>query len=219
VSQCTQRILLMSALVVAIAVVPSTCKANSIIFSTFGPGHSYLSNSGWGESGSSTAAPDIVAMAFTPSATTTLGSIDVAIGWGGNGSRSLTLALMTNNGGVPGTILENWNVTSTYSFGSCGTCFETVFDKKHLILQAGVEYWLVPFPNSSFDGAWNDNSVGAFGSIVESLDGGNTWSPTTAAPNLGAFDVKTTVPEPGTLLLLGSGLLGIVGKKSKKLFG
>src|SRR5690349_5169850 len=105
------------------AALPLTLKADSIIFNTFGPGHSSNCCSGWGESGSGTQAPDIVAMAFTPSVTSALGTIEVAIGWGGNASKQYTLALMSDNGGLPGSVLESWSVTSSFIFGQCSACF------------------------------------------------------------------------------------------------
>jgi hypothetical protein len=174
-SRFLHRLLWWTGLAFAIAALPLTSKANSIIFSTFGPSHSSNCCSGFGESGSGTQAPDIVAMAFTPSVTSALGTIDVAIGGGGT-SNQYTLALMTNNGGVPGSILERWSVTSSFGFGSCSSCFNSVFASQHIVLQAGVQYWLVPFPSSGFDGSWQDNIVGSSGSLATSLDGGKTWS-------------------------------------------
>jgi hypothetical protein len=204
------------ALAFSTAALPLTLKADSI-FNTFGPGHSYNCCSGWGESGSGIPSPDIVAMAFTPRVTSALGTIDVAIGWGGNVSKQYTLALMTDNGGLPGSILESWSVTSSFIAGECSTCFNSVFDKQHIVLQAGVQYWLVPFPSTGFNGGWLDNSAGSLGAVAESLNGGKTWSFTTAEPTLGAFDVKSTVPEPSTLILFGSGFLGIMGAARRKL--
>jgi hypothetical protein len=208
-----------TALAFGIAALPLPLKADSVpLFNTFGPGHSYSCCSGWSESGSGTQVHAIAAMAFTTSVTSALGTIDVAIGWGGT-SNQYTLALMTDKGGVPGSILESWSVTSSFIGGLCSNCFDTVFAKQHIILQAGVQYWLVPFPSSNFDGGWQDNIVGSLGMLAESLDGGNTWSPllpTNVTPTLGAFDVKSTVPEPSTLILLGTAL-GIVGAARWKL--
>jgi hypothetical protein len=214
-SQLTCRLLLWTGLAFGIAALPLSLKADSILFNTFGPGHSSNCCQGWAEYGSSAPVPDIVAMAFTPGVTSTLGRIDVAIGWG-NTSNQYTLALMTNNGGVPGTILESWSVTSSFN-DTCSNCFNTVFATQHIVLQAGVQYFLVPFPSSSFNGSWHQNIQGTLGTIVVSRDGGNTWSPAIAVPTLGAFDVRSTVPEPSTLVLLASGSLGMLGAARRKL--
>jgi hypothetical protein len=218
-SRQARRLLFWTGLACGVVALPATLKANSVpLFNTFGPGHSSNCCSGWGESGSGNQAPDIVAMAFTTSVTSVLGSIDVAIGWTG-APNQYTLALMTDNGGLPGSILETWKVTPSFEFGSCSNCFNTVFANQHIVLQSGVQYWLAPFPSSGFDGSWQDNIVGSFGEVAESEDGGKTWSPTVAGPLLGAFDVKSTVPEPSTLILLGSGLLAIMGVARRKLRG
>jgi hypothetical protein len=58
----------------------------------------------------------------------------------------------------------------------------------------------------------------ALGTTAFSRDGGKTWSPR-GNGNIGAFDVRgiTSVPEPSTLVLLGSGLLGIAVVRRKLL--
>jgi hypothetical protein len=59
----------------------------------------------------------------------------------------------------------------------------------------GYEYYLQFSPNAS-DGTWNDNSDSGF------LSGISTGY---------IIEYNTTVPIPGPLLLLGSGLLGLIG--------
>jgi hypothetical protein len=200
------------------AALPLTLKADSIIFNTFGPRHSSDPTAGAAEE-SGNFGQFTTAMAFTPSTTLTLFAIDVAIG--NDGDPQFTLALMTNNGGHPGSIIENWSLTSTFFPDDCGHCFESVFSTQHPILQAGTQYWIVPFLNNgNFDGDWQQNVVGALGTTAGSRDGGNTWTVGTNGI-LGAFDVRstsgTTVPEPSTLILFGSGLLGIVGAAHREL--
>jgi hypothetical protein len=53
------------------------------------------------------------------------------------------------------------------------------------------------------------NNVGALGTSASSINGGTTWTVTNG--NFAAFDVKgiTAVPEPSTLVMLGTGLLSI----------
>ena len=221
-SRLGYRLLRSVGLAVGIAAIPLTLHASSItIFNTFGPGHSFNCCTGFGEAGSDYMPNAFTwAMAFTPSTTSPLFAIDVAIA---GVSNQFTLALMTSNSGLPGSILESWTLTTTFVPGLCGHCFETVFSTQHLVLQAGTQYWLVPFPSSNMDGAWMQNNVGASGTAAFSLDGGKTWT-LNPKSDMGAFDVRgissTTVPEPSTFGFMATGLAGIIGvirRKRKKL--
>jgi hypothetical protein len=135
----------------------------------------------------------------------------MAISFNAGASNQFTFALMTDSGGLPGSILESWSLTTTF-FTGCAHCFETVFSTQQLVLQAGTQYWLVPFPNHTMDANWDQNVVGALGTAAFSLDGGKTWT-LNPESSMGAFDVRgissTTVPEPSTFGFMATGLAGI----------
>ncbi|PYX08220.1 MAG: hypothetical protein DMG88_11615 [Acidobacteria bacterium] len=208
--------LLWTGLLVVIAAIPLTVHADSVIlFNTFGPGHTYDCCQDFSESGSNVG-PYISAMAFTPNTTSPLFAIDLAIG-SGQVNDQFTLALMSTNGGLPGSILESWSLTTTFHLALCNHCFETALSTLHPVLQGGTQYWLVVFPSSDMDGGWFASND-AQGTSAFSSDRGKTWTPH-ANSQMGAFDVRgisnTAVPEPSTIILLGSGLLGITAARRK----
>jgi hypothetical protein len=220
--QLGYRLLRWAGLAVSIGAIPLTLHASSItIFNTFGPGHSYNCCITASESGSNLpGGPDYtVAMAFTPSTASPLFAIDLAMAYvdrGLPGSDQFSLALTTDNSGLPGSTIESWSLTS-FLMG-CSHCFDTAFSTQHPELQAGTQYWLVVFPSSDMDGNWMISNA-ALGTTAFSLDGGQTWTGPQGNGNIGAFDVRgiTSVPESSTLVLLGSGLVGIAVARRKLL--
>ena len=212
-----QKLLWWTALLVGVAATPLKMQASSVtIFNSFGPGHSSDCCGGWAVQ--SLFGPTFTnAQAFTPSATSPLFAIDVAIGFMINPAQ-FTLALVTDNGGQPGSLIESWNLTTTFPVITCTHCFETAFSTQNPILQAGTEYWVVALPGPGIDALWMSNNIGAVGTSAFSLDDGKTWTVTTTG-SFAAFDVRgiTSVPEPSMLVMVGTGLLGLAGATRRKL--
>jgi len=134
---------------------------------------------------------------------------------------NFTLDFYFNNGGIPGGLVPGGSFTTGNNANeSCSgniCTYSAVLAGGGLTLQNGVNYWLSIEPDMGFPPQWGWATSGV------GNDGGYQCFFGTCS-GLGvnfAFDLTgnpaSTTPEPGTLVLLGTGLLGALGVMRRKM--
>jgi len=199
--------------------------AQTTFFTDLGPmGNVYQEGTGWTVSGTGTIGISFTAAnLFTSMASGSVSEIQLGVGYAG-GTNAFYAAVFTDNNGLPGTQLYRIdNLSSSQDFGGC--CgLVTISGITGLDLTAGQQYFVVLGPeslNSTVFEAWNWNNQGVNGLDLYSTNGGTTWDSNGTGNPIGALDIiggtQQTVPEPSSLLLLGTGLVGAFGTLRKKL--
>jgi hypothetical protein len=135
-----------------------------------------------------------IAAPFTPKNDSVAKVIEIALVYQGAGTNAAAVAVYTTVKGLPGKILEMWNVKNLPAAGSCCTLVK-VTSEKGIKLQKGTQYWVVgrtdKASSTSYDGwedVWNDamGPIAYIGNITN-----NKWTPSDDSPVV-AFSVYGT---------------------------
>jgi hypothetical protein len=207
-----RRVTVSALFALLLAAAPAT-RAGSI-FSNFGAGSSYntsVGNSiGNDFSGSNNAQGDT----FTTSAAYTVTSLEIALSsFFSTNTDELQVSLTADSGDSPGAVLASFNVLP----GTLGTLGAnnapvTFSAPPGITLTAGTQYWVTVADVRGLDSNfWNWNSTGDTSDQAISTDGGSTWfSPSGLTPGAYGVEGVAVVPEPSTLVLLSSGVVGLL---------
>lgn len=224
------RVLCLLAVALCLSTLPAM--ADSVLFSDLGPqGNPYDCCNGATITGSGFPGgfSDIGASAFTVngSGTFAVSQIDLGVGYIGS-LHTFYASIWTDDGGLPGSQVAGayWtNLITNTNFGQCPpTCTNndglvTVSGISGVSLTGGQSYFMILGPVALDDtswNAWNLNNQNQTGTTLYSTDGGTTWNSRGVSP-LDAFDVLGSTPEPGSLVLMGSGVVGVIGMLRRKL--
>jgi len=198
------------------------------VFSNFGANQSYQGASWWNV-GSSTnpTGTQVIAFSFVPTETASVtgATLPLALTPPAGTVQTvtpLTVYIEANVAGMPGAILATLTQTGSYSTYPTTSLVDFTCTGSCATLDAGTTYWIVGQQTDAANTTgwfWSPTDTGTW-YFNEADSATGPWSVATAGDSYAAFDVTGTVgsttgtppvPEPGTLTLLGTGMLALAG--------
>jgi hypothetical protein len=201
-----------------------SASAGSVLYTTLGPNGEYDGTQDYLIGGRGPV-QEVVANEFTLNAGATVGDAVLALGYFLGLDPPMDVYIESNNGGLPGSIIASLTQVGTIPpwFGTGGGLVTFNCSGAQCTLGAG-SYWLVAFqPDSNSQDLWafayqdqpNNMAYKRYNLIGSGI---GPWNGFFASQ--GAFRIdgaSGTTPEPGSVILLGSGLLGVAGVVRRRL--
>ncbi len=172
------------------------------------------------------------AQTFTVGVSGTLVGIDVEVFHGTFTNGNAQVALVTTGAGVPdSSVLASWGITRAGSSDTVGSFVSLDLGASAFAVAPGqvyaIEFSWNPPSGQTFSGFYwvrGTSDTYAGGDAFSRNFGANptAWTPNALEPNSYDYgfrtfvDVPTPIPEPSTMFLLGSGLIGLVRYGRKK---
>jgi len=200
----------------------SVANASTILFSDLGSGGSVYTadQSEIGEQGNGPTLEHASLFTVAGSGSFNLTQIDLGVAKDPSFTGTFTISVWTDNGGVPGTELGSWNMSTTNPPSTC-CALATQTGITGVSLVGGTQYFLVMAPQVPGDSSkvyWQPNSAGTTHTTLGSVNNGASWI-SEPGVKIEAYDVLgdpvSAVPEPATFALMAAGLVVAFAKRKR----